>query len=93
MYSELTGRNQLPKTSPLSQQVDEFFGGYPSRWHLIKLPPRVPTGIEHHRDGLFSVGEVKDHLEALFAANRVVLVPEGRKYFRVIQSTKPAEPG
>jgi hypothetical protein len=91
MYSELTGRAQLPRTAPLSQRVDEFFGGYPSRWHLIKLQPRVPSGVEYHRDGIFSVGEVKDRLETLFAANHLVLASEGKKYFRVIQSTNPAE--
>jgi hypothetical protein len=88
-YSELTGRTQIPKTSPLSQRVDEFFGGYLSRRHLLKPAPRVPTGIEYHRDGLFSVGEVKDQLEALFAANDLVLTSEGKKYFRAVRSSKP----
>jgi hypothetical protein len=88
MYSELTGRTQLPKTSPISQQVDEFFGGYLSRWHLIKHPSRVSGGIEYHRDGLFSVGEVKDRLEGLFAANGLILVPEGKKYFRAARSSE-----
>ena len=87
MYSELTGRTQLPKTSSISQQLDEFSGGYLSRWRLVKLPPRVSSGIEYHRDGLFSVGELKDHLEALFAANGFVLLPEGKKSFRVIRSS------
>lgn len=89
MYSELTGRAPLPKTSSLSQQVDEFFGGYLSRRHLLKLPLRVSSGIEYHRDGLFSVGEVKDQLEALFAVNHLILSPEGKKYFRAVRSTKP----
>jgi hypothetical protein len=88
MYSELTGRTQLPKTSPISQQVDEFFGGYLSRWHIVKRPSRVSSGIEYHRDGLFSVGEVTDRLEMLFAANGLMLVPEGRKYFRAIRSSQ-----
>lgn len=87
-YSELTGRTQLPRTSPISQQVDEMLGGYLSRWHLVKPPSHVPSGIEYHRDGLFSVGEVKDGLEALFAANGLVLVPEGKKYFRAIRSSE-----
>jgi len=91
MYSELTGRTQLPKTSLLSQQVDEFFGGYFTRLHLMKLPPRIRTGIEYHRDGLFSVGEVKEHLEALFAARGMVIVPDGRKYFRAVQSPTAAK--
>jgi hypothetical protein len=85
MYSELTGRTQLPKTSPLTQRADELFGGRLSRAHLLKLPPRASTGIEYHRDGLFSVGEVKDQLEALFAANHLVLTPEGEKYFRAVR--------
>jgi hypothetical protein len=88
MYSELTGRTQLPKTSSISQQLDEFFGGYLSRWHLVKLPPRVTSGIEYHRDGLFTVGELKDHLESLFAADGFVPIPEGKKYFRVIRSSR-----
>jgi hypothetical protein len=87
MYSELTGRTQLPKTSPMSQQVDEFFGGYLSRWHLLKRPPQIRSGIEFHRDGLFSVGELKQHLEVLFAANGLVLVPDGKRHFRVIRSS------
>jgi hypothetical protein len=86
MYSELTGRTQLPKTTPISQQLDEFFGGYLSRWHFVRQPPRVSSGIEYHRDGLFTVGELKDHLESLFAANGFVLVPEGKKNFRVVRS-------
>jgi hypothetical protein len=86
MYSELTGRTQLPNTSPLSQQVDEFFGGHLSRWHLVKPPVRIPSGIEYHRDGLFSVAEVKAHLEDLIAANGLVLVPDGKKYFRVLSA-------
>jgi hypothetical protein len=89
MYSELTGRTQLPKTSPLAQRADEFFGGYLSRWHFVKLPPQIQSGIEYHRDGLFSVVEVKEHLEALFATKRLVLVPDEKKYFRVLQSPKP----
>jgi hypothetical protein len=88
MYSELTGRAQLPKTSPISQQVDEFFGGYLSRWHLVRRPMRISIGIEYHRDGLFSVGEVKDRLEALFAANGLVILPQGKKYFRAIGSSE-----
>jgi hypothetical protein len=88
MYSELTGRTQLPKTSPISEQVDEFFGGYLSRWHLVKARAPIRSGIEYHRDGLFSVGEVKDHLEEMFAANRLVIVPQGKKYFRAIRSSE-----
>jgi hypothetical protein len=89
MYSELTGRTQLTKSSPISQQVDEFFGGYPSRWHLVKRPPQIRSGIEYHHDGLFTAREVKDHLESVFAAHRLVLVPDGKKHFRVIQSSAP----
>jgi hypothetical protein len=89
MYSELTGRTQLPMTSPMSQQVDEFFSGYLSRWHLVKRPPQIRSGIEYHRDGLFTVGEVKERLESLFAAKGLVLVPDGKKHFRLIQSSTP----
>jgi hypothetical protein len=89
MYSELTGRTQLPKNTPISQQVDECFGGYLSRWHLVKRPPQIRSGIEYHRDGLFTVVEVKEHLDSFFAANAFVLVPDGKKHFRIIQSSKP----
>jgi hypothetical protein len=89
MYSELTGRTQLPKTSSILQQTDEFFGGYLSRWHFVKRAPQIRSGIEYHRDGLFAVGEVKEHLEKLFAANGLVLVPDGNKHFRAIRSSKP----
>jgi hypothetical protein len=89
MYSELTGRTQLPKTSPISQQVDEMFGGYLSHCHLVKKPLRIRSGIEYHRDGLFSVGEVKDRLEALFVARGLILVSDGRKYFRAVESRNP----
>jgi hypothetical protein len=88
MYSELTGRTQLPKHSSLSQDVDEFFGGYLSRWRLVKAPPRTCSGIEYHRDGLFSVSEVKEHLEEQFASVGLVPVPEGNKYFRIIHPSK-----
>ena len=88
MYSELTGRTPLPSIAPISQQLDEFFSGYLSRWHLVKLPPRMRSGIEYHRDGLFSVAEVKAHLENLFAANGLVVVPEGKKCFRVFKPTQ-----
>jgi len=88
VYSELTGRTQLPKASAIPQQLDEFFGGCLSRWHLVKLPARVSSGIEYHRDGLFTVGELKDHLESLFAANGLGLVPEGKKNFRVIRCSE-----
>jgi hypothetical protein len=87
MYSELTGRTQLPGS--ISQRLDEFFCGYLSRWRIVKSPPQVRTGIEYHRDGLFTVGEVKEHLEKLFSANGLVLVPEGKKHFRVIRPSKP----
>lgn len=87
MYSEITGRTQSPKTNSISQQLDEFTGGYLSRWRLVKLPPPVSSGIEYHRDGLFTVGELKDHLESLFAGNGFVLVPDGKKNFRVIRSS------
>jgi len=88
MYSELTGRTQLPKTSSISQQLDEFFGGYLNRWHFVRLPPRPSSGIEYHRDGLFSVGELKDHLESLFAASHLVIVAEGKKNFRAVRSSE-----
>ena len=89
MYSEITGRTQLPKTNPISQQLDEFLGRYLSRWHFVKRRPPIPDGIEYHRYGLFSVGEVKEHLEKVFAANGLVLVPEGKKHFRAIRSSQP----
>jgi hypothetical protein len=89
MYSELTGRTQLPRASSVSLQIDEFFGGYLSRWHIVKLPAQIGSGIEYHRDGLFTVGEVKEHLEKLFAANGLVIIPVGKKHFRVIQPSKP----
>ena len=92
MYSELTGRTQLPKTSPISQQVDEFFGGNLSRWHLVKPPVRIASGIEYHRDGLFSVAELKAHLEDLIAAKGLVLVPDGKKYFRVLRAETTIRP-
>jgi hypothetical protein len=88
MYSELTGRTQLPKASPISQQVDEFLGGYLSRWHLVKPRRPIRSGIEYHRDGLFSIGEVKDQLEELFAANGLVIVPQGKKYFRASRASE-----
>jgi hypothetical protein len=88
MYSELTGRSPLPNTTRISQQFDEFFGGYLSRWHLVKPRPPIRSGIEYHRDGLFSVAEVKGYIEALIATNGLVFVPEGRKYFRVLKSTE-----
>lgn len=88
MYSELTGRKQLPKTSPISQELDEIFGGYPSHWHLLKVPPQIRSGIEYHRDGLFSVAEVKERLEERFASMGLVLLPDGNKYFRVTEQTK-----
>jgi len=69
-------------------EVDEFFGGYLSCWHLVKRSSRVASGIEYHRDGLFSVGEVKDRLEVLFAANRLVIVSQGKKYFRAIRPSE-----
>lgn len=88
MYSELTGRTELPKH--LLERLDESLGGYLSRWHIMKPALRAPSGIEYHRDGLFSVGEVKTHLEMLFAANGLVLVPDGKKHFRVLRSANPA---
>jgi len=88
MYSELIGRTQLPNTTPISQQFDEFFGGYLSRWHLVKSRLPIRSGIEYHRDGLFSVAEVKAHLEAMFAANGIVLVSLGKEHFRVVQLTR-----
>jgi hypothetical protein len=88
MYSELTGRTQLARVCSASQRLDAFFGGYLSRWHIIKCPPQIGSGIEYHRDGLFTVGEVKEHLEKLFAVNGLVIVPDGKKHFRAIQSSK-----
>jgi len=89
MYSELTGRTQLPRTSSISQQIDEFLGGRLSRWHIVKRPPQIQSAIEYHRDGLFTVGEVKEQVEKLFSANGFVLVPHGNKHFRVIRPSKP----
>ena len=88
IYSELTGRTQLPRSCSISQQLDAFCGGYLSRWHFVKRTPQIVSGIEYHRDGLFTVGEVKEHLEKLFAANGLVLVPDGKKYFRAIRASK-----
>jgi hypothetical protein len=88
MYSELTGRTQLPRTGSILQQTDEFLGGYLSRWHFVKRAPHFRSGIEYHRDGLFTVGEVKEHLEKLFAANGLVLIPDGNRHFRTTRSSK-----
>ena len=89
MYSELTGRTQLPRSWTISQRLDAFCGGYLSHWHIVKRPAQIWSGIEYHRDGLFAVGEVKEQLEKLLASNGLVIVPDGRKYFRVIRPSKP----
>ena len=89
MYSELTGRTQLPTNGKFLQRLDALLGDCLSRCHIVKHAPHAPSGIEYHRDGLFSVGEVKARLESLFAANGLVLVPDGKKYFRVLHAVRP----
>ena len=84
-YSDLTGRTLLPRTNRLAERIDEFCGGRLSRWHLIKPATRPDTGVDYHRDGLFSADEVKEHLEALFNANGIRVAAVGRKYFRAVK--------
>jgi hypothetical protein len=87
MYSELTGRIQLPQTNSLAENVDSLLGGRLTRWHWVHAP-HASSGIQYHADGLRTVLELKAELEELFAKNGVRIVPEGAKYFRVVRNEK-----
>src|ERR1051325_10783619 len=89
-YAELTGRTLLPRTNSFSERMDEFFGDRLSRWRLVNPAPPPNTGVAYHRDGRFSASEVKEHLEALFRTNGIVVMPEGANSFRALSREEAA---
>jgi Na+(H+)/acetate symporter ActP len=84
LYAQLTGRTLLPRTNGLVGRIDTFFGGRLSRWGWVTIPPYPSAGIFVHGDGLFSAGQVKEHLEGIFRTNGVIVVPQGESGFRAI---------
>jgi hypothetical protein len=87
MYSELTGRDALPKTDSALKRLDDFSGKKLTGWHLVNLPPAADFGIRYHGDGRWSAQELKEALESRFAAAGFDVVPEGDTGFRLVALT------
>jgi len=83
VYSDLTGRQLLPRTNGLPERLDELLGGHLSRWKIVKPTPAPDSGVRYHGDGVFTAEEVKASLDALFKTNGLAVVPVGTKHFRV----------
>jgi len=90
MYEELTGRALWPANKPFLQRMDDVAGGRLTRWHLLKPPPPSSTGISYHRDGRYSVAEVKEQLESRFAAAGLAPVPRGPACFCLVHVPREA---
>lgn len=83
IYSDLTGRQLLPRTNSASENLDDLLNGQLSRWNIVKRSPPPDSGVFVHGDGFFMAADVKRGLEEFFATNGLALVPEGERHFRV----------
>lgn len=84
MYAELTGREPWPGKKSALQRFDEAHGYKLSRWGWIKPFSAPNSGIIYHRDGRYSVSEVREYLEAVFKSAGLVPVCEGKWHFRLV---------
>ncbi|HEV2392504.1 MAG TPA: hypothetical protein VG146_09095 [Verrucomicrobiae bacterium] len=84
MFSELTGREPLPAQKGAAQWLDEFSDGRLTRWHLLKRASKADSGIEYHRDGQLSAGELLNQLTELFRSEGLQPAAVGSKYFKLI---------
>src|SRR5258706_5762930 len=85
MYAEVTGT----KSSDLGgwkQGLDEFFGGRLSRWHVVKMPVRPPSGIVFHGDGRWTAGELKESLETILQTNKVAVSVDQGNVLRLVKA-------
>lgn len=85
MYAELTGRELWPGKKSALQRFDETHGYRLSRWGWVKPFFAPSAGIVYHRDGRFSVSEVKEHLETVLKSAGFVPIPEGKDYFLLLR--------
>jgi Na+(H+)/acetate symporter ActP len=83
IYSDLTGRQLLPRTNGLPERLDDLLGGQLSRWRIVKPTTPPDSGVRYHGDGVFTAEEVKAALDALFKTNGLAAVPAGEKHFRI----------
>lgn len=79
-YAQLTGRTLLPRRRGLPEKLDDVVGRRFSRWGWVKRS-RIPTPVQFHNDGLYSVAEVKQRIEEVLRVNGIVIVPEGKSGF------------
>ncbi len=86
IYSELTGRQLLPRTNSVGERMDELLKGTLARWKLGPAPASPDAGLRVHADGLFTAVEVKAAIEAQLRSHGLALVPEGEKGFRVVET-------
>jgi hypothetical protein len=91
IVAEITGRQLLPRTNTLAENLDDMLRGQLSRLQLIQRMPPVDTGLRVHRDGAFTASEVLNKVTEFFATNGVSLVPVGQKYYRAVETAKLAE--
>jgi len=91
IYSDITGRQLLPRTNGMAERFDDALNGRLSQLNLVKRAPEPDSGVRVHRDGYFTPAEVKETVETFFKTNGLALAPEGERYFRVVnRSETPA---
>jgi len=93
MYGELTGRRLWPGDYSLVERLNWALGSRPARWGLVHRSQLrdVDSGIRYHRDGQFTIKEIKERLEKTFADAGISIIPEGRTYFRAEQLPRDPE--
>jgi len=84
MYAELTGRTFLSENESGLARLDAMFGGWLSRWGIVKGNASGGAGLTFHRDGRVSAAGLKEQLEKWFADQHLFLVPEGDKHFTAV---------
>ena len=90
-YAQLTGRSMLVNSERFSERLDDMLGRRLSRWSWIKRSP-VRTPVQFHNDGLYTVAEIKQHIEQMLQTNRIVILPEREKNFWVLSVAGSAGP-
>ncbi|MEW6158826.1 MAG: cation acetate symporter [Verrucomicrobiota bacterium] len=89
IYSDLTGRQLIPRTNRFPERLDELLKGKLSEWRLVQPAGVYDSGVRVHADGALTAGDVKQKIETAFRDSGILLEPSGAEAFRAsVDETK-----
>ena len=93
VFADLTGRQLLPNTNSMAEQVDDLLGGKLSQLKLVARTPTADSGVREHADGPFTAMEVKTAIGAHLRMNGLAVVPVEEKGLRVERVVRQQDAG